>query len=92
MLVKLGENTLSIVWRYEYPNKIRKTTCIIKDGIGREASRIAEASVVCNVADTDCKNCARKAALNKVLNIAEFSKEVKRVFWEAYKNMRNGRY
>lgn len=87
MLVQLNGNTLSIVWRYEFPNGVRKTTCIIKAGIGKQADRIAEASASCNVHDTDCKRCARKVTLDKVLNVAGFNKEQKRLFWEGYKKM-----
>jgi hypothetical protein len=87
MLVQFEGNTLSIVWRYEFPNGVRKTTCIIKNGIGKEAPRLAEASASCNVKDTDCKKCARKVTLNKVLNVAGFNKEQKRLFWNSYKAM-----
>lgn len=88
MLVEAENHLYSVVWRYEYPNGIRKTTCIIKDGVGKDVPRVAEASATLNHADIDCKNCARKVTLNRVLNIAQFGKETKNLFWQAYRQMR----
>lgn len=88
MLVKIDDKTLSVVWRYEYPNGVRKTTCMIKNGIGKEAPRLTEASASCNVNDQDCKNCARKVTLQRVLEKFTADKVVRALFWKSYKEMR----
>lgn len=92
MLVQIGNNTLSVVWRYEFPDGRRKTTCIIKSGIGKEGKSIAEASAKLNVKDADCKSCARKVTLHRVLDIAGFNKEQKRIFWLSYYTSRGNKW
>lgn len=92
MLIQLNNSTLSVVWRYEFPNGVRKTTCIIKNGIGKQAGRVAEASASCNVHDVDCKSCARRVTLNKVLNVAGYTKEQKRLFWSSYYTSRGNKW
>lgn len=106
MLVKMpNDQLLSIVWRHEqvkcskrfegtvYENKIvRKTTCIVKNGIGKEVPRIGEASTTQSPLDTDCKNCGRRISLDRVIKKLDIAREDRHLFWEAYKDMRGGQW
>jgi hypothetical protein len=102
MLVTLPNNRLlSVIWRYEEATSkkkgfegipVEKTTCIVKDGIGPEASRIAEASSVRSPLDRPCKNCGRRVSLDRVIKQLNIPREQRHLFWNAYFEMRNGRW
>lgn len=74
------------------PTKI-VTTCIVREGTGKEAKVLTEGKAYCGVKDQFCRNCGRKVAMHRALcSIDNFSKDVRRIFWEAYAQMRGGSF
>ena len=102
MLITLpNDQLLSLIWRYEKVESkkkgfegtiVEKTTCIVKNGIGPDAPRIAEASSTRSPLDKPCKNCGRRVSLDRVIKQMNIPREQRHIFWDAYFQMRNGKW
>lgn len=102
MLVTLSNNKLlSIIWRYDdvetmkrgYAGQlVKRTKCIVKDGIGKEVPVLTEGIAIQSPEDLDCKNCARRFSLSRAIKTLNLPKEDRTRFWVAYRAMRNGKW
>ena len=91
MHVTIDERNYSVIWRYDsvqkkkYLQKI--TTCSLKRG----DEVIATGNTVCYKGDCFRKNEGRKISMARALHgVAQFGKEVRTQFWNAYREMRHG--
>lgn len=88
MLVTSQGKTLQVGWRHNAPasNNQPQTTCYIKDDDEVVATGIATLSVK----DNFCRNTGRKISLARAME--RYPTSVRKVFWDAYFAMRNGKY
>lgn len=103
MILTINGIEYSVIWRYtnvqvgnEHTSKA--TQCIIrmKKPDQEKPVELASATVRCFWKDLFCKNCGRKSAMAKAIDVARDTyfqtKEERRAFWDAYHNMRHGKY
>ena len=100
--MRFNNGTLSITFTYDMiedknfqsqrmgqvPNKIRKTTCAIRqvrpDEKAENGREIATAFAYRNPVDPDNKFLARKIALTRALKVTKFEKSVREKIWKEY--------
>ncbi len=90
MHVTIGDRTYSVIWRYDIQKrKKRVVSCWVR--LGEEI--LAEGKTKCYKGDCFSKNTGRKISLSRALHaIDNFGKDVRTQFWDAYVNMRHGRW
>lgn len=81
MKVVNNNQELFVSWKYDDPKNPSVTECIITDG---EKNVVAKSSVKRYYSDVCSKEKARRFSLTKVLRSSYPSKDIRKIFWDAY--------
>lgn len=100
MTLELDGILFSFVFRYkdDVPNPkltgemCKQTTCIIRQGTGKEAEEVMRANSYCNVRDVFCKQCGRVKAFTRAVRDLKLNRAGRKAFWDAYATMINGKW
>lgn len=100
MTLTINGQLFSFVFRYteDVPNPklagetCKQTTCIIREGTGKEAKEVARANSYCNIRDHFCKSCGRIKAFTRAVKELQLDRAGRTSFWSAYGEMVNHKW
>lgn len=92
MKVTINGKTYVVFWQYKRKgDRLKFTRCFIKEQGAEDP--LVEAKATCYKGDCPRKNTGRKLSLARALHaVAQFTKEQRTMFWDAYKEMKHGNW
>lgn len=82
MIVELDGNRYSVRWKYQQPGtKYLETVCLIKN---LDTGKVVRDYAFKSPNDNHNKHIGRKISLARALKVMGFSREQRKVFWDAY--------